>query len=88
MRDETLRRYNLSNEESKRAEYVGINIPKDLIDEVDKLLGKFGYRSRPEIVKDAIRRLLAQYNIPSKEEESEENSVQNPQRQYSHISGF
>ena len=45
-----------------RAEYVFQKIPKSLIDEVDKLVGLQGYRSRSEFIKDAIRNLLRDYN--------------------------
>ena len=38
--------------------YYAIRIPKELKEELDKLLGRFGFRSRAEIVKEAIRRLL------------------------------
>lgn len=38
--------------------YVQIKLPKNLIDEMDKLVGELGYTSRAEIAKDAIRRLL------------------------------
>ena len=39
-------------------EYTQVRIPKELMKEVEKLLGRFGFRSRAEIVKEAIRRLL------------------------------
>ena len=42
-------------------EYVTVRIPKELADEIDKLIGKYGFRTRAEIVKEAVRRLLAQY---------------------------
>ena len=35
-----------------------VRIPADLTDEMDKLIGKHGYRSRSEIAKDAIREFL------------------------------
>jgi len=41
-------------------EYVTISIPKELADEVDKLVGKHGFSSRAEIVKAAIRKLLSE----------------------------
>ena len=42
--------------------YVIIKIPVELVDEIDKMMGKFGYRSRAEFVKDAVRRLLRIYS--------------------------
>lgn len=42
-------------------EYGIVKIPMELLEEVDKLKGKFGYKTRPEIIKDAIRRLLIDY---------------------------
>lgn len=43
------------------ATHVTVKIPKDLVKEMDKLLGKHGFRSRGEIAKEAIRKLLANY---------------------------
>jgi len=43
------------------AEYAFVKIPKSLLEEVDKIIGKYGYRSRMEFVKDAIRSLLREY---------------------------
>lgn len=45
------------------AEYLPVKIPKSLLDEVDKAIGKYGYRSRAEFVKDAIRSLLREYGM-------------------------
>lgn len=42
-------------------EYTVVKIPTDLVEEIDKFIGKYGYRTRPEIIKDAIRRLLSDY---------------------------
>ena len=42
-------------------EYVTVKLPKDLADEMDKLLGRFGFTSRAEIAKEAIRKLLQAY---------------------------
>ena len=42
-------------------EYVTIRLPKDLIDQMDKLVGRFGFTSRAEIAKEAIRKLLKEY---------------------------
>lgn len=41
--------------------YVPIKIPKTLADEMDLLIGKFGYRTRAEIAKDGIRMILREH---------------------------
>lgn len=41
--------------------YVTIKLPNEIVKEVDKLIGKHGFRSRGEIVKEAVRRLLDHY---------------------------
>ena len=43
------------------ARYVTLKLPVDLVTEVDKLVGKYGYTSRPEVVKDALRDFLQKY---------------------------
>ncbi|GEM_PF-1085890 len=48
-------------------DYVIIKIPKALADEIDAFLGKHGYKSRAELVKDAIRSLLREYGAYRKE---------------------
>lgn len=48
--------------------YVFQKIPKSLVDEVDKVMGQYGYRSRSEFVKDAIRSLLRQYGTSTPKE--------------------
>ncbi|MEM2370703.1 MAG: ribbon-helix-helix domain-containing protein [Nitrososphaerota archaeon] len=41
-------------------EYTAVSVPKDLIKEIDRLIGLLGYTSRSEFVKDAIReRIIA-----------------------------
>ena len=50
------------------AEYVFVKIPKSLLEEVDRIIGKHGYRSRTEFVKDAIRSLLREYGVYRSEE--------------------
>ena len=42
-------------------EYVVVKIPKNLADDVDALIGKFGFTSRAEITKQALRKLLQEY---------------------------
>lgn len=46
-------------------EYTTVRIPKELSDEIDNLIGKYGFRSRSEVVKEAIRRLLEHYSVHS-----------------------
>lgn len=50
----------------KKVKYTLLKLPKDLVDEVDKIVGKHGYRSRTEFVKDAIRSLLREYEKAGK----------------------
>lgn len=47
----------------REEEYSTVKVPRDLIDEIDKMMDKLGYRSRSEFVKDAIRSLLRQYGV-------------------------
>ncbi|RLG40412.1 MAG: CopG family transcriptional regulator [Thermoproteota archaeon] len=51
----------------EKTEYVLIKIPQELAQEIDAILGKHGYRSRAEFVKDAIRSLLREYASTSSE---------------------
>ena len=41
--------------------YTTLRLPKDLIEKMDKLVGKFGFKSRAEVAKEAIRHLLQEY---------------------------
>lgn len=42
--------------------YVTVKLPRDIIDDVlDPLVGKHGYSSRTEVVKDALRKLHEKY---------------------------
>ena len=52
-------------------DYRIIKLPKDLADLVDEMLGKMGYKTRTEFVKDAVRRLLAAYGIPQAAENTQ-----------------
>jgi Arc/MetJ-type ribon-helix-helix transcriptional regulator len=50
----------------KKAEETGYavyKIPKELDEEITKIVGKHGYRSKTEFAKDAIRRLLLEYGV-------------------------
>ena len=44
-------------------EYAVIKLPKDLADMIDLMIGRMGYKTRTEFVKDAVRRLLREYGI-------------------------
>jgi len=50
-------------------EYSTVKVPKDLVDEIDKMMDKYGFRSRSEFVKEAIRSLLREYGALKPEEE-------------------
>ena len=45
-------------EEKRKDEYTTIRLPKELIDEVKKLIGIRGFRSSSEVVKQALREYL------------------------------
>ena len=45
----------------KKTNHVTIKIPRELVAQMDKLKGKHGFRSRGEIAKEAIRKLLKDY---------------------------
>ncbi len=44
--------------------YTTIKLPNDIVIEMDKLIGKHGFKSRAEIVKEALRELLSRYKPP------------------------
>jgi len=46
--------------------YVTIKLPRNLIDEVDNFVGKYGFVSRTEVVKEALRRFFQQYSNVTK----------------------
>jgi len=48
--------------EEKEEKYAQVKLPKTLVVEVDKLIGTFGFTSRAEIVKSALRSLLLDYH--------------------------
>jgi hypothetical protein len=52
--------------EPKEGEYTTIKLPADLVYSIDRLIGKHGFKSRGEIVKEALRDLLTHYQ-PTKE---------------------
>ncbi len=41
--------------------YATVRLPQDFAKEMDKLIGKRGFTSRAEIVKEAVRELLSKY---------------------------
>ena len=43
--------------------YTTVKLPNDIVAEMDKLIGKHGFKSRSEIIKDALIELLNQYKI-------------------------
>jgi metal-responsive CopG/Arc/MetJ family transcriptional regulator len=51
-----------------RGKFVSVSIPEELIKEIDKLLEKsrLGYESRPEFIKEAVRRRLEELKALSK----------------------
>ncbi|MCD6240504.1 ribbon-helix-helix protein, CopG family [Candidatus Bathyarchaeota archaeon] len=51
-------------------EYVTIKLPRILIDEIDKILDKKGFKSRAEFIKEAVRLRLEQLE-PKRKEASE-----------------
>lgn len=53
----------------EKTSYTIIKLPMDLADEIDRLMYKFGYRTRSEFVKDAVRRLLRVYEQTLRERE-------------------
>ena len=51
-------------------EYVTIKLPRILVDEIDKILDKKGFKSRAEFIKEAVRLRLEQLE-PKRKEVSE-----------------
>jgi Arc/MetJ-type ribon-helix-helix transcriptional regulator len=50
--------------EPTEGEYTTIKLPNDLVTSMDKLIGTYGFKSRAEIVKEALRELLTKYKPP------------------------
>jgi len=42
----------------QKLRFKNVSLPAELVDEVDKLVGHHGYRSRADVIVDAVRRLL------------------------------
>ena len=47
--------------EPTEGSYTTIKLPNDIVVEMDQLIGKHGFKSRAEIIKDALRELLTRY---------------------------
>jgi metal-responsive CopG/Arc/MetJ family transcriptional regulator len=54
--------------------YVTIKLPRNLVDEIDKFVGKHGFVSRTEVVKEALRKLFQQYQLVKEARRSEDES--------------
>jgi hypothetical protein len=53
----------MSGNDKEEDGYTTVRIPKELSDEIEKLVGKKGFRSKAEIVKVAIRDFLNHYHV-------------------------
>jgi len=42
-------------------EWVTLKLPKNLVDEIDKLVGKKGFTSRTDVASEAIRNFLERF---------------------------
>lgn len=53
---------------------MSVSIPKSIIEKIDKVVESkgLGYKSRPEFIKDAVRRLFEHYEIPFEVESNKE----------------
>ncbi len=65
-----MKKNNANNED-----YVTLKLPRALADEVDHVIesGLLGYRSRAELVSDAVRRRLEQLSLNDTTRSSSEN---------------
>lgn len=65
--------------ESKKKGHITVKIPTELIEEIDTLIKsqRFGFRSRGEFVKEAVRKLLDHYRsiTPISVEEKEKGRM-------------
>ena len=66
----------MTNTETKD-NYVTVRIPKELANEIDAIMesGTLGYRSRAELVNEAIRRRIEQLNSNSMKSNNQNKSV-------------
>ena len=53
---------------SEKNKYKGINLPPELVKEIDKIIQnkKFGFTSRAEFVKEALRNQIKNYESEEK----------------------
>ncbi|MDR0372961.1 MAG: ribbon-helix-helix domain-containing protein [Nitrososphaerota archaeon] len=49
-------------EKERKDGYSTIRVPQEFATEIDKLIGKHGFTSRAEIVKEAVRQFLQKYD--------------------------
>jgi len=42
----------------EKRNFTSVSIPSEIAEKIDKLIGVEGYRSRADVVNDAVRRLL------------------------------
>jgi metal-responsive CopG/Arc/MetJ family transcriptional regulator len=45
----------------RRTKFYSVSLPAELAAEIDKLIGTAGYRSRADVVVDAVRRHLEKF---------------------------
>jgi metal-responsive CopG/Arc/MetJ family transcriptional regulator len=55
-----MERLKLRTAQPGRGKFVSVSIPEELIKEIDKVLAtrKLGYESRPEFIKESVRKRL------------------------------
>lgn len=51
----------------KEENYASISIPTSLIKEIDKIIGKLGYVSRSEFIKEAVREKIIKLRTAGEE---------------------
>lgn len=56
-------------------DYITVSLPKSFIKKIDEVIEKkeLGYKSRPEFIKDAVRRHLERFGIPFDIEDTKKN---------------
>jgi len=60
---------------SEKEDYVTLKIPHELAEAIDRIIGKMGFRTRAEFVKEAIRQLLKEYKPDLEHFNLDENGV-------------
>jgi len=58
----------MPTKKGKGAKFVSVSIPAEVIEQIDRMIEsrKHGYESRPEFIKDAVRRRLEEMKALSK----------------------